>query len=157
MRRNIPPLPRMVALSCAAAFLLFTIFATPLCSAASQNLLTRHTREVALNGQAPLVGHLPANQILQLDIVLPLRDRPGLQSFLSELYDPASPQYRQFLTPAEFTERFGPSQENYDAVVEFAKAHSLTVVGGSRDGMEVQVKGTVSAIESAFHRRFASL
>ncbi len=31
------------------------------------------------------------------------------------------------------------------------KAHGLAVVGGSRDGMEVQVKGTVSAIESAFH------
>jgi hypothetical protein len=30
-------------------------------------------------------------------------------------------------------------------------ADGLTVVGGSRDGMDIQVKGPVSAIESAFH------
>ncbi|MBV8672810.1 MAG: S8 family serine peptidase, partial [Acidobacteriaceae bacterium] len=36
-------------------------------------------------------------------------------------------------------------------VVRFAKENDLTVVGGSRDGMEVQVKGTVSAVERAFH------
>ena len=59
--------------------------------------------------------------------------------------------YRQFLTPAEFTARFGPTQQDYDAVVQYVQSHGLTVVGGSRDGMDVQVKGPVSAIESAFH------
>ena len=151
MRRNIPPLPRQVALSCAAAFLLFTIFASPLCRAASQTFLTRHTREVTLNGQAPLIGHLPSHQVLQLDIVLPLSDRAGLDAFLGELYNPYSPTYRQFLTVAQFTERFGPTQQDYVAVIAYAQGHGLTVVGGTRDGMDVQVKGTVSAIESAFH------
>jgi kumamolisin len=80
-----------------------------------------------------------------------MRDREGLQTFLSELYNPASPSYRHFVTPAQFTERFGPTQADYDAVLKFAKENGLTVVGGSRDGMEVQVKGTVSAIENAFH------
>jgi len=88
---------------------------------------------------------------MQLDLVLPLRDSAGLDSFLSELYDPSSPSYRHFLTPAEFTARFGPTQADYDAVVNFAKTNGLEVVGGSRDGMEVQVKGPVSAIETAFH------
>ncbi len=36
------------------------------------------------------------------------------------------------VTPAQFTERFGPSQEDFDAVLEFAKANGLTVTGGSR-------------------------
>jgi kumamolisin len=88
---------------------------------------------------------------MQLDIVLPLRDPAGLEAFLTEVNDPASAAYRHFLTPAQFTERFGPSQADYDAVVSFAKANGFTVVGGSRDGMEVQVKGPVSAVESAFH------
>ncbi len=151
MRRNTPPAVRQATIVYATAFLLLTIFTSPLCRAESQPLLTRHTREVTVTGQAPVVGHLPGSKILQLDIVLPLRDRAGLQSFLSELYNPESSQYRQFITPAEFTERFGPTQQDYDAVVAFAREHGLTVVGGSRDGMEVQVKGTVSAIESAFH------
>jgi len=58
---------------------------------------------------------------------------------------------RHFLTVPEFTERFGPTQADYDAVVRFAKANGFTVTGGSRDGMDVQIAGPVSAVESAFH------
>jgi kumamolisin len=113
--------------------------------------LTRHVREVTRTGEAQPVGQLPSNQIMDLDIVLPLRDQAGLDSFLKELYNPASPSYRHFLTVPEFTERFGPSQEDYDAVVRFAKSSGFAVTGGTRDGMEVQVKGSVSAIQTAFH------
>jgi subtilase family serine protease len=117
----------------------------------AQYTSTRQVREVVRSGEAQVVGRLPASQVMQLDIVLQLRDPEGLKAFLEELYDPNSGIYHQYLTPAEFTERFGPSQQDYDAVVRFAKANGLAVVGGSRDGMEVQVKGPVSAIESAFH------
>jgi len=108
-------------------------------------------REVTLNGQAKVLGHLPATQTLQLDVVLPLRDQAGLDAFLAELQNPSSPDYGHFLTPAEFTARFGPTQQDYDAVVQYVQNHGLVVVGGSWEGMEVQVKGPVSAIESAFH------
>ena len=63
-----------------------------------QPLLTHHVREVTLNGQARSVGRLPATQALRFDIVLPLRDQPGLESFLREVYDPSSSTYRHFLT-----------------------------------------------------------
>jgi subtilase family serine protease len=117
----------------------------------SPSVLTRHVREVVLNGKAAPVGRLPADQIMQLDVVLPLRDRDGLHRFLEDVYNPNSPSYRHFLTVAEFTEKFGPTQKDYDAVVRFAKSNGFTVVGGSRDGMEVQIKGPVSAVEAAFH------
>jgi kumamolisin len=117
----------------------------------AQSVLTRHVREATRTGEALSLGRLPATQILQINLVLPLRDQAGLDSFLKEVYDPASPSYRHFLTVPEFTERFGPTQEDYDAVVAFAKASGLTVVGGTRDGMDVQVKGPVSAMEAAFH------
>jgi len=117
----------------------------------AQSVLTRHVREVTLNGQAQSLGRLSATQIVQLDVVLPLSDQAGLDAFLNDLYDPASPSYRNFLTVGQFTERFGPSQEEYDAVVRFANANGFTVVGGTRDGMDVQIKGPVSAVEKAFH------
>jgi kumamolisin len=117
----------------------------------AQSPMTRHVHQSVFDGKAQPIGRLPEAQSMQLDLVLPLRDPEGLDSFLSELYDPASPSYRQFLTPAEFTTRFGPTQADYDAVVRFAQTNGLTVVGGSRDGMEVQVKGPVSAIENALH------
>jgi subtilase family serine protease len=98
-----------------------------------------------------MVGRLPVTQTLQLDVVLPVRDRDGLHNFLAELYSASIPNHVHFLTPKEFTERFGPTQQDYDAVVQYVQAHGLAVVGGSRDGMEVQVKGTVANIEAAFH------
>jgi subtilase family serine protease len=134
-----------------AAIAAFVSFSMVSIDALAETVLTHHVREATLDGQARAVGRLPATQLMQLDIVLPLRDPAGLTAFLKEIYDPASPAFRDFLTPREFTARFGPTQADYDAVVRFAQASGFTVVGGSRDGMEVQVKGPVSAIEAAFH------
>jgi hypothetical protein len=43
-------------------------------------------------------GHrrLPANNVMDLDVVQPLRNSSGLDSLLREIYDPASPSYRHF-------------------------------------------------------------
>jgi subtilase family serine protease len=116
-----------------------------------QSLLTGHVRDVVSNGQARSVGRLPANQAMSIDIVLAVRDQAGLDSFLQHAYDSSSPSYHQFLTVQDFTNMFGPTEEDYDAVIRFAKANGLTVAGGSRDAMDVQLKGSVAAIERAFH------
>jgi subtilase family serine protease len=123
---------------------------TCLCYAQSPSLPTRHVRDAVMSGQAPLVGHLPSTQTLRFDIVLPLRDRAGLQAFNREVNDPASTSYHQFLTPQEFTARFGPSQEDWDTLVAYAKANGFEVVGGNRDGRDLWLTGTVAKIEKAF-------
>lgn len=125
--------------------------ATVVCQAEPQYLATRHVRDVTLYGATPSIGRLPATQFLQVDVVLQLRDKAGLENFLQELYDPTSPSYRHYLTVKQFTEMFGPSQEDYDALVSFAKANGFKVVGGSRDALDVQLKGSVATIEAAFH------
>ncbi|MGB7332496.1 MAG: protease pro-enzyme activation domain-containing protein [Terriglobales bacterium] len=122
-----------------------------LCQAQSQTLLTSHVREVTLNGKAPLVGQLPATQTIHFDIVMALSHPAELKSFLQEVYDPSSPSYRHFVTVPEFTERFGPSQKDYDAVIRFAKANGFKVTRASRDAFDIQLKGTVASVEKAFH------
>jgi subtilase family serine protease len=122
----------------------------------AQNMLTHHMRDTVSSGETPALASLPANQTMSLDIVLPLRDPAGLKTLLSQIYDPASPLFHHFLTVPEFTAQFGPTQVDYDAVVAFAKENGLAVTGGSRDGMEVQVKGPVSAVESAFHLKMGN-
>ena len=119
------------------------------CQAQPQRLLTNHVRDVVFNGEAPFVGKLPATQSMRIDIVLPVRE--GLDSFLHDVYDPSSPTYRQFLTVEQFTERFGPSQRDFDALVRFAKANGFTVTGGSRDAIDLALKGSVANVETAFH------
>jgi subtilase family serine protease len=131
--------------------LTIVFLAHTLAQAEPQPLLTRHVRDVVANGQAPLVGKLPAAQTLRFDIVLPLRDRAGLQTFVQEVNDPTSPSYHQFLTPQEFTARFGPSQDDWDALVAFAKASGFEVINGSREERDLRLTGTVANVERAFH------
>lgn len=123
--------------------------ATAVCQ--GQSVMTHHVRDVVRSGRMQSTGRLPSNQVLQLNLVLPLRDQAGLEGLLKDLYNPTSASYHEFLTPQQFTSRFGPTQEDYDTVLRFARTYGLQVVGGSRDAMDVQVKGTVANIEAAFH------
>jgi kumamolisin len=117
----------------------------------AQSFLTHHVRDAVNNGAAQANGRLSENQAMSLNIVLPLRDPAGLETFLSDVYNPSSANYRHFLTPQEFAATFGPSQQDYDGVVEFAQQHGFAVTGGSFAARDVQVQGPVSAVESAFH------
>ena len=52
---------------------------------------------------------LAATNRLEVSLGLPLRNREALTNLLQQLYDPASPQFRQYLTPEDFAERFAPT------------------------------------------------
>jgi len=117
----------------------------------AQSALTHHVPQGVISRQAQFQSPLPATHSLHLDIVLPLRDRAALHNLLRELGDPSSPSYRHFLTVPEFTAQFGPSEEDYDALTLYATSNGFQVVGGSRDGMDLQIEGPVTAIEQAFH------
>jgi subtilase family serine protease len=134
-----------------ACVVLVAALSAEMVNPAMRSCMTRHVREVVRSGRAKRVGKLSGSQVMKLNIVLPLRDQAGLETFLKNLYDSSSRSYRRFLTVRQFTEQFGPTQKNYDAVVRFAKSNHLTVIGGSRDGMNVEVSAPVSAIESALH------
>jgi len=122
------------------------------CQVQAQSFPTRHTRDVVVKGEAQSLGRLPSNKTLELDVMLRLRHAPELENFLQELYDPSSSSYRQFLTVEEFTSRFGPSQEDYDAFLHFAKENGFKIVGDeARNRMVVSIRGTVGNIEKAFH------
>ena len=108
-------------------------------------------RDVVRNGKAQAIGRLPANQVMTLDVVLPLRNQATLDRVVSDIYDPSSSSYHHYLTVPEFTAQFGPSQADYNAVVQYMKGNGFAVIGGTRDGMDVVVRGPVSAVQAAFH------
>jgi len=117
----------------------------------AQNLLTHHVRQATRDGSAPLVGHLLSTQTMRLVITLPLRNQDGLDRLLEDLYNPNSPRFRQFLSVQDFTASFGPTQEDYDAALDFARSHRLSVVGTSPNRVNIDVVGSVANIESALH------
>jgi uncharacterized repeat protein (TIGR01451 family) len=117
--------------------------------AAELQVLRGH-RPAAVANLAP-VGSLPASQRLNLAIGLPLRNKEALTNLLHELSDPASPNYRQFLTTEQFTERFGPSKEDYQALVAWATAQGLEVTTTHPNRAVLSVRGGVAEIQKAFH------
>jgi hypothetical protein len=97
------------------------------------------------------VGRPPASEPLALAIGLPARNREALSNFLSEVYDPGSPTYRHYLTPEPFAARFGPTEEDYQAVTAFAWSNHLAVTRRHPNRLLLDVEGSVADIEKAFH------
>jgi uncharacterized repeat protein (TIGR03803 family) len=109
-----------------------------------------NVRPAVVTNATPL-RHSARWKRLNLSISLPLRDRPGLTNLLQQIYDPASPNFRHYLTPQQFTQKFGPTEEDYQAVVGFAKSHGLLVTALHSNRTLVSVKATVADIERTFH------
>src|SRR5271168_4740945 len=97
------------------------------------------------------IATLPAENQLQIAIGLPLRNLPALTNLLNKLYDMGSTNFHKFLTPEQFTEKFGPTESNYQAVIQFAKNNGLQVVKTSPNRAHLLVSGTVANIERAFN------
>lgn len=116
---------------------------------AAQQLLSGHV-PAAVSRLQPLATLPPTNQ-MRLAISLPLRNADALGNFLGQLYNPSSPSYRKYLSPEQFTEQFGPTEQDYEAVKAFATAHGLTIVGTHSNRLVLDVAGPVSAVQDALH------
>ncbi len=114
-------------------------------------VLHSHLRRQVVEGKVRAAGAMPVDQRLSLSIVLPLRNQTELDQLLARLYDPSSPDYRKFLSVAEFTDRFGPTADDYAAVVAFSQANGFEVAAMPANRLVVPVSGTVDAINKAFH------
>jgi uncharacterized membrane protein len=88
---------------------------------------------------------------LNLSIGLPLRNKEELDSFIAQISDPSSPNYKHYLTPEQFTAKYGPTEEDYQAVVDFAQQHGLMVTKTHSNRLLVSVTGAVPDVEKAFH------
>jgi hypothetical protein len=64
-------------------------------------------------------------------IALPARDVESLTALLRHIYDPASPLFRRFLSPSEYSKRYDPTEASYQSLLDFVKANELTVVSTS--------------------------
>ena len=120
-------------------------------AAIAQQILPGHVPEAVSRLRLQPTDRLPGTNQLALAIGLPLRNQETLTNLLQRLYDPASPDYHHYLTPAQFAEAFGPTKEAYQAVTAFAIAHGLKVIATHSNRVLLDVAGSVSEIESAFH------
>jgi len=104
---------------------LFLLFFTVPSFGANTRTLAGHV-PLAARARQPK-GRLVATQQLRLAIGLPLRNRDSLTELLRQIYDPADPNYHQYLTASQFASRFGPTPEDYLKVMDFARTNGLII------------------------------
>jgi subtilase family serine protease len=116
--------------------------------AAERQKLHGHVPPAAAN--SPAIGRWEEPRQLHLALALPLRNQDALDQLLKDLYDPASPKYHQYLTPAQFTEQFGPTAGDYQKLINFARANHLAVTATHPNRTLLDVKASVADVERAF-------
>jgi subtilase family serine protease len=137
--------PRRLTLSLA-----FSVF-LPLPTFAVVKTLSGHVPSMVNNLNLQPSGRLRADRRLNLAIGLPLHNKQVLSSLVDQMYEPAAPGYHHFLSLDQFTEKFGPTKQEYETVVHFAETNGLQVFATYSNRLVLDVVGTVSDIEKAFN------
>ena len=136
-----------------AAAVILLLTGTDLCrgAAAERRVLKGHVPPVVAQ-LAPL-GRVAGTNQLRLSIGLNLRDQDALNQLMRDLYDPASPVFHKYLTPKQFARQFGPTEEEYQAVKDYARSNGLVVTGTHASRLVLEVAGGAADIERAFQVR----
>jgi subtilase family serine protease len=70
---------------------------------------------------------------------------------LARIYDPQSPDFRHYVSVADFASRFAPSADDYNAAAAFFQANGMTVQRLSANRLLIDVESSVTDAERVFH------
>jgi len=87
---------------------------------------------------------------LSLLLERPPERQQAFERLLREQHDPASPNYRRWLTPTEIGERFGASPADIEAVSAWLRAQGLAVDGVSNSRTRIRFSGRAADVAAAF-------
>src|SRR5664279_480646 len=132
------------------AFILL-VAAMSIPASAQQKVIPESTPRAVQNGNAQFAGHYDPQQMLRLVFALQPPHMQQEEEFIRQLQDPDSPQFHQFLTEAQWDERFAPSIQDEQAVVAWAQTQGLTITSRYSNRLLVDVEAPVAAIEKALN------
>ena len=85
-----------------------------------------------------------------LSFTLSASQQKALDKLLINQQDPASPNYHKWLTPAQFGERFGLSQNDVNKVIAWLRGQGFTVTRIANSRNQIFFEGTIAQVELAF-------
>jgi len=139
---------RLALVAATAAALALTVPAT---ASASTGLFTVTQNVLPGLSNATDLGTAPATTPMSLVVTVRRPDVAGEQALLAAEHNPASPDYRHFLTPAQFADRFGVPAAQRSAVIDYLTGGGLTLDSVSTAGDRYSAHGTAAAVGSLFH------
>jgi pseudomonalisin len=151
-------LPALVG-GLAALFFPITVVAAmlapdaPLTGASSPAPSATHYVPSVLSGLSltTLVGAAPASHVMNIGVSVQLPNAAGESQLYSEMYDPSSPEYRDFLTPAQFDQEFGASQAQDSAITNWLTSAGLSIETSTPAGDYFTASGTVAQLDHLFN------
>ncbi|HAM00629.1 MAG TPA: hypothetical protein DCQ30_00135 [Acidimicrobiaceae bacterium] len=99
---------------------------------------------------ATLLHTAPPNHTMTIGVVVQRPNPQAVNQIYTEIYDASSPLYHQFLTPAQFDQRFGLPSAEIAAVGHWLSGGGLTVDSISGDGTYFTASGTVAQLDRLF-------
>ena len=117
-------------------------------------VLRGNTRPALLVGAAKDMGAVPASQAMprmSLNFALTAAQRVDLAQLLSAQQNRRSPQYRKFLTPEEYADRFGLNRADIARVTAWLENNGFSNIAPVRSRMSVAFSGTAGQAQAAFH------
>jgi len=73
-----------------------------------------------------------------------------LNNLLAQQQDRSSPNYHKWLTPAQFADRFGMTQDDINRVQAWLESQGFTVTSVANSRNQISFDGTVAQVETAF-------
>jgi subtilase family serine protease len=101
----------------------------------------------------PNLGDLPSSRSLPLEMRFKPRHQAQLTQLLAKQQDPKSSQYHQWLTPQEYTKRFGVTEQEFNKVSSWLKKEGFQITSGSPANGFIRVTGSVLSIGHTFDTR----
>lgn len=114
-------------------------------------LVTVSNQSAAFVQQAQFLRPMDSGQSLSLSIGLQIRNPAALDQQVQAIYDPTSPQYHHYLTPAQFAQDYAPSADQVQQVVSYLQSQNLTVTSIAPNRLLLDVTSTVMQAQQAFH------
>jgi subtilase family serine protease len=97
-----------------------------------------------------------ASRPLAMHLTMALRNGAELTRLLADQQNPASSQYHRWLTPDEFTSRFGPTDGDLARVARWLRKSGFTVTSADASTREVSFTATVAQAQDAFAVKIAA-
>jgi subtilase family serine protease len=141
---------RILAAAVAPVPIIASLVLAGTASASSQPLVAIPQNVSPAVGTSARMADLAPSSQISFAVALKLRDEAGLNSFISQVSDPNSSMYHQFLTPAQFNARYAPTAADVAGVRSFLAANGIRVakVSGNRD--VIDAVGSAAQVEKAF-------
>lgn len=133
-----------------SALLLAALAWCPAHVAAQAKVSLSQTPAAVQNGKAQLLGQYDPGQKLRLVFGLQPPHLQEEEQFLRELQDRDSPLFHKYLSAEEWNERFAPSVQDEQALVDWATSQGLTITQRYPNRLLVDVEATVAVIQKAF-------